>query len=72
MPKDQDHIIEIKPTGDPFSGGWEASESVDGGKSWVYRGDINGTSHMSGRDKSLRYLRRTNPDAVVKIDPRYR
>ena len=38
--KDKDHIIEIQINGDPYGSGFVGSESVDGGKSWIYRGDI--------------------------------
>lgn len=34
------HIIEIYPNGDPFGGGFQGSESTDGGESWVFRGDV--------------------------------
>jgi hypothetical protein len=34
-------IIELQRNGDPFGGGFEGSQSTDGGKTWFYRGDIS-------------------------------
>ena len=36
----QRDIIEIRPNGDPFGSGFVGCQSVDGGESWTYRGDI--------------------------------
>ena len=33
-------IIEIYPNGDPYGRGFQGSQSIDGGVSWIFRGDI--------------------------------
>jgi hypothetical protein len=33
-------ILELEHNGDPYGSGFVASESVDNGHSWFYRGDI--------------------------------
>lgn len=33
-------ILALAHNGDPYGSGFTASESTDGGRSWVYRGDI--------------------------------
>jgi len=49
-------ILELSHNGDPFGGGFTASESTDGGNSWFYRGDIGARS----RDYWRRYAVLTN------------
>jgi hypothetical protein len=34
-------VVEIYPNGDPFGSGFQGSLSTDGGKSWVFQGDIS-------------------------------
>lgn len=60
-------IVEIYPTGDPFGRGFEASQSVDGGKSWVYRGDLGRQSREFWRTycQTKGYILRTR-DAASK------
>lgn len=43
------HVIEITPNGDPYGSGFTGSESLDGGTSWVYRGDIGARSRRYWR-----------------------
>lgn len=38
MPKP---IVEIYPNGDPYEGGYQASQSDDGGRTWYFRGDLS-------------------------------
>lgn len=71
-------IVEIYPTGDPFGRGFEASQSVDGGKSWVYRGDLGRQSRefwrtycqtkgytLRTRDAASKSLKVKTKDAVL-------
>lgn len=37
-------VLGLSVNGDPYGGGFTASESRDGGKSWFYRGDIGARS----------------------------
>lgn len=65
-PRGSLHVIEIQPNGDPFGGGWTASETTDGGKTWFYRGDAGARS----REWWRREARRSG--ATLRIDERYR
>lgn len=35
------HIIEIYPNGDPYGGGFQGSESEDGGETWFFLGCLS-------------------------------
>lgn len=33
-------IVELSPNGDPYGRGYTGTYTLDGGKTWFYRGDI--------------------------------
>ena len=48
-------ILELRPNGDPYGFGFEASESQDGGESWFYRGDIGSMPRSFWRSYARRH-----------------
>jgi hypothetical protein len=62
-------LFAIRQTGDPFNKtGWDVSEyenSFDEPTSIWFRGDI---SPIQGRDRAIRYLRRTYPGCKIRVE----
>lgn len=47
-------VLELRSNGDPYGRGYVASESRDGGVTWVYRGDVGAASREWWRREAKR------------------
>lgn len=47
-------VLELRSNGDPYGRGYVASESRDGGLTWVYRGDVGAASREWWRREARR------------------